>query len=71
MNFFVVDRSKVIFSALNLNQLLYFRVKSKSTKYPETPLNSARRADISLPQGCSGGVKNMTHTLVGEAAPFL
>ena len=38
------------------------------SKYPETPLNSARRAEIWLPQGCPGGAKNMTHKLAGEAA---
>ena len=44
-------------------------ISTKSTKYPETPLNSARRADIWLPRGCPDGAKNMTHTLAGEAAP--
>ena len=42
---------------------------AKSTKYTETPLNSARRAEIWLPRGCPGGAKNTTHTLAGEAAP--
>ena len=28
---------------------------AQSIKYPETPLNSARRAEIWLPRGCPGG----------------
>ena len=43
--------------------------KSQRSKYPETPLNSTRRAEIWLPRGCPGGAKNTTHTLAGEAAP--
>ena len=50
-------------------QPAYCVFQSQRSKYPETPLNSARRAEIWLPRGCPGGVKNTTHTLAGEAAP--
>ena len=39
-----------------------------SIQYPETPLNSAQRAEIWLRRGRPGGAKNTTHTLAGHVS---